>query len=149
MNLPEKFEEYVQKGIIKKQRPDIPRARHLQKVSEISKIDLDNRIRQEGPTDINANALIKEAYDLVMELIRAKMLTLGYNSLGLGAHEAEVSFLRELGFGEKEVLFWNKVRSSRNGITYYGKIFDKIDAEEVITFIETIYPKLKEKTKVE
>jgi hypothetical protein len=148
MKAPDKFEDYVKKGIVKKQRPDFSRATHLQKVSEISKLDIDNRINDEGPTDINANALIKESYDLVMELIRSKMLALGYNSLGLGAHEAEVAFLRNLKFIEKDVLFWNKVRKSKNGITYYGNIFDKTDAENVISFLKKIYPKLKQKTKI-
>jgi len=148
MKAPDKFEEYVKKGIVKKQRPDFSRATHLQKVSTISKLDIDNRLKNEGPTDINANALIKESYDLVMQLIRSKMLTLGYNSLGLGAHEAEVAFLRDLKFIEKDILFWNKLRRSRNGITYYGHIFDKEDAEDVITFLKKIYPELKKKTKI-
>lgn len=149
MKAPDKFEEYLKKGIVKKQRPDFSRAKHLQKVSTISKLDIDNRIKNEGPTDINANALIKESYDLIMELIRSKMLTAGYNSLGLGAHEAEVAFLRNLNFKEKEVLFWNKVRKLRKGITYYGHLFNKDDAEMVIGFLKKIYPELKKKTKLE
>jgi hypothetical protein len=148
MNPPLLFEEYLKKGVVKKQKPDMSRAKYLIAVSNNSKLDLDNRLKNETITSINANALIKETYDLIMELIRAKMLTLGYNSLGLGAHEAEVAFLRNLGFNEKEVLFLNKVRNSRNGITYYGNIFSSSDAEDVVKFLKSIYPKLKEKTKI-
>jgi len=40
-----------------------------------------------------------------MELIRAKMLIDGFNASGHGAHEAEVSYTRKVGFKETEVQF--------------------------------------------
>lgn len=49
----------------------------------------------------------------------------------------------EIGFGEKDVSFANELRYFRNGITYYGKKFDKTYAEKVMGFVKRIYPKLK------
>lgn len=144
MNSPDKFEDYLERRIVKKQQIDKSRAEFLIKTSELSKLDLDNRIKNEGPTNINSNALIKESYDLIMGLIRAKMLREGYSSCGEGAHEAEVSFARKMGFSEAEVQFLNYLRFIRNGISYYGKIFLKEDAQEVINFLKKIYSKLRD-----
>jgi len=78
-----------------------------------------------------------------MGLIRAKMLSEGYSSSGEGAHEAEVSFLRTLRVSEKDVNFLNYIRFIRNGISYYGKIFTAQDAQEVLNFLNRIYPLLR------
>lgn len=145
MNSPDKFEDYIKKGIVKKQHIDSSRANFLIQGAEISKIDLDNRIKHEGPTNINANSLIKESYDAIMELIRAKMLLEGYSASGEWAHEAEVSFLRNLGISEKDVNFLNYLRFIRNGISYYGKRFYTEDAQDVLNFLSRIYPLLKNK----
>lgn len=145
MKSPDNFEDYIKKGIVKKQHIDLSRANFLIKASELSKLDVDNRIKNEGPTDINANALIKESYDLIMELIRAKMFIEGYSSSGEGAHEAEVSFLRKLNISESDVRFLNYLRFIRNGISYYGKIFNADDAREVTNFLTKLYPLLRSK----
>ena len=65
----------------------------------------------------------------------------------LGAHEAEMSYMRVLGFDEKDVQFANQIRFFRNGMLYYGTILDKVYAEKVIGFTKRIYPKLKEMIK--
>ena len=78
-----------------------------------------------------------------MEIIRAKMLLEGYNASGIGAHEAEVSYMRILGLGEKDVQFADQIRFFRNGMLYYGTILDKEYAEKVIEFTKRIYNKLK------
>ena len=70
-------------------------------------------------------------------------LTEGYKSSGEGAHEAEVSFLRELNFPEPDVRFMNDLRYFRNGIKYYGKDFDKHVAGRALSFLDKTYPKLK------
>jgi hypothetical protein len=143
MKSPDKFEDYLSRGVIKKQRADLSRKNFLIKTSEISKKDIDNRVKKEGFTDINANALIKECYDLIMQLIRAKMFSLGYSAYGEGAHEAEVSFLRKLNISEKDVVFLNYLRFIRNGISYYGRIFSKDDASEVFIFLNKLLPILR------
>ncbi len=71
------------------------------------------------------------------------MLIWGFNSSGQGAHEAEVSYLRELNFKEQDVQFADQIRYFRNGMLYYGTLLDKEYAEKVINFTRRIYSELK------
>jgi len=68
---------------------------------------------------------------------------IGYSASGQGAHEAEVSYLRELGFSEKDVQFADQLRYFRNGILYYGTSIDKEYADKVLEFTKTVHSKLK------
>ena len=137
------FEEFIRQGIVKKQSPDRSRAEFLIKEASQSYKYLLTLIDKMKISDSNSNNYVKECYDIIMELIRAKMLLEGYNASGSGAHEAEVSYMRVLGFREKEVQFADQMRYFRNGMLYYGTILDKEYAEEVITFTNKIFPKLK------
>ncbi|MBU1245659.1 MAG: hypothetical protein KKH88_02925 [Nanoarchaeota archaeon] len=137
------FNEFVKEGIVKKQSPDKSRVNSLKKESKKSYNFLIDIIKKIGINNSNANNIIKNAYDIIMELIRAKMLLEGFNSSGLGAHEAEVAYLRILNFSEKEIQFANQLRYFRNGITYYGKSFDEEYARKVIKFLESIHKRLK------
>lgn len=94
-------------------------------------------------TDESANLFVKLCYDLLMGLIRAKMLLEGYHASGLGAHEAEVAYLRKLEFNEQEVQFADQLRYFRNGMLYYGTLLEKEYAEKTIEFTKKIYLKLK------
>ncbi|MFQ5620484.1 MAG: hypothetical protein ACE5FT_01415, partial [Candidatus Nanoarchaeia archaeon] len=132
------FDEYIEDGIIKSQSPDLPRAKALRQESEQSERILKEIIEKIGITDENANYIIKNTYDIIMELIRASMLLKGYNAAGRGAHEAEVAYLAALGFGEKDIEFADKLRYFRNGILYYGKSFDAEYATKVIEYMEKI-----------
>ena len=144
MKSPNKFEEYLNKGVVKRKSPDKPRAEFLVNEAKRSKLALEKRLQKEKIGDLNSNSIIKDAYDIVMSFIRAKMLIKGYSAAGLFAHEAEVSYLRELGFKENGVQFLNQLRYYRNGILYYGKILDKEYAEKVIAFLNNVYPKLSQ-----
>lgn len=132
------FEEYLKKGIVKKQSPDKCRAKFLIEESENTEKFLLEIPKKIGINDSNANAIIKIAYDVIMELIRARMLIKGLNSSGRGAHESEVAYLRELNFSEADIQFANQLRYFRNGILYYGKQFDKEYAEKVLNFLSKI-----------
>ena len=137
------FNEYVNEGIVKKQSPDKLRANSLiEEAKDGYKVLLEycNKI---GISNKNANYIIKNAYDIIMELIRAKMLINGFSSSGLGAHEVEVSYLRELKFKESEIEFANQLRYFRNSITYYGKKFDAEYAKKVIDFLGNVFDKLR------
>jgi hypothetical protein len=136
------FQEFVKKGIVKKQSPDKSRAYFLIEESNQSYDVLLEIIDKIGLKENNANILIRQGYDIIMELLRAKMLLDGYNSSGKGAHEAEVSYLKLLDFSENDIQFANQLRYFRNGIMYYGKIMDKEYAEKVIEFIKRIRDKL-------
>jgi hypothetical protein len=138
-----KFEEFLEEGIAKKQAPDASRARFLAQESEKSHAFLKKIICDYGITDENANTVIRLCYDIIMEMIRAIMLKKGFNSSGQGAHEAEVSFMRNLGFAEIDIQFVDQLRYFRNGIVYYGKVPDAEYAIKVSAFLEKAYPKLK------
>ena len=137
------FNEFVEEGTVKKQYSDLSRAKFLAKESEKSYSFLSSIIKTIGINENSANSIIKLCYDTIMELVRAEMLIHGYKAFGQGSHEAEVSYLREIGFSENEVLFANQLRYFRNSIIYYGKILDKEYANKVIEFMHKIYPKLK------
>ncbi len=138
------FDDFIKENIVKKQSIDKSRAEFLIKESENSYNNLLEMMQKIKLNDANANAFVKTCYDILMELIRARMLLEGYNASGFGAHEAEVSYMRILGFDEREVQFTDQMRFFRNGMLYYGTQLDRIYAEKVIEFTKMMYQKLKE-----
>jgi len=143
MKLPKEFEYYIQKGIIRKITPDIPRAEFLINESNTSLKGLKERVKVMGTNELNANSIIKDCYDIIMEMIRAKLLKEGYSSSGSYAHEGEISYLKKLGFPDTQISFLNELRYFRNSITYYGKILDKEYAQKVFYFLNKIVEKLR------
>ncbi|MFH1591032.1 MAG: hypothetical protein ABIC95_03815 [archaeon] len=137
------FEEFIKENVAKKQQIDVSRAEFLFKEAENSYNNLLEKIDKIRMTDSNANDFIKSCYDIIMELVRAKMLLKGYNASGFGAHEAEVAYMRIIGFSENEVQFADQLRYFRNGMLYYGKILDAEYAKAVITFTTKCYNKLR------
>ncbi|MBU2562526.1 MAG: hypothetical protein KKF68_02610 [Nanoarchaeota archaeon] len=137
------FEEFVSEGIINKRHPDLARAKSLIEESEKRKEFLNEILIKIGLSENNANYFIENSYDVLIELIRAKLLIEGFSSSGKGAHEAAISYMRKLGFSEKNARFMNDLRYFRNGILYYGKIFDVDYAKKVLNFLDELYPKLK------
>ncbi len=143
MKLPKEFEYYLKKGVVRKLTPDKPRAEFLIKESEVSLEGLKERIKIIGINNKNANSIIKDCYDIIMELVRAKLLLNGYSSSGSHAHEGEISYLKKLEFPESEISFLNGIRYYRNSVTYYGKILDKEYAKKVFDFLKKFIGKLK------
>jgi len=137
-----KFDEFIREGVVKKQTPDKSRAEFLIKESENAYKILLIKIEKLGINDDAANDLIKSCYDILMELIRAKMLLEGYNASGIRAHEAEIAYLKILNYDEKDIQFLNQLRYFRNGMLYYGTILDSEYAEKVIDFTKRNYKKL-------
>ncbi len=128
------FEEFIKDGVIKKVAVDKERAKSLILESERKTNSLDENLEKIGIKDENANDYVEYCYDIIMFLIRARLYSKGYASRGQGAHEAEVSFAREMGCNENDVQFLNQLRYFRNGILYYGKRLDKEYAEKVLEF---------------
>ncbi len=137
------FNEFVKSGIVRRQNPNKSRARFLVKEAEQNYTYLLELIGKMGINNLNANDYVKKCYDILTELIRAKMLLGGLNASGFGAHEAEIAYLRNLGYKEQEVQFADQMRFFRNGMLYYGTILDKEYAEKVIEFTKINYLKLK------
>ncbi|MGM5485297.1 MAG: hypothetical protein ACQEP1_05500 [Nanobdellota archaeon] len=137
------FEDFFDEGIVRDYKPDFSRAKSLRKESEEAYDFLKNIVESIGINDKNSNTIIKIGYDIIMELIRSKMYERGFKASGQGAHEAEVSFLRNLGFGEKEVYFCDQLRYFRNRIMYNGKSFGKDYAAKVISFTQKFINNIK------
>lgn len=144
MKLLKFFEEFIKEGIVKKISRNPERAKSLILESERKMLSLNEHLEKIGVKNENANDYIEYCYDLLMRLVRAKMLVDGYSASGFGAHEAEVSYLRNLGFKEQEVQFADQMRFFRNGMLYYGTILDKEYAEKVIEFTKKNYLRLRE-----
>jgi hypothetical protein len=142
MNLPFDFDYYLKEKIARKQSPNIPRAEFLIRETKKSFIGLKNRVEKLGIDEFNANSIIKDIHDIIIEKVRAKMLIEGYNTSGNFAHEAEVAYMKNLGFSEFEISFVNELRQSRNGINYYGKLYDKDYAKSCYEFLLELNHKL-------
>jgi len=137
------FEEFLKKGIVKKQTPEKSRSNFLVMDAEKDYKYLLKLVDKMGFDDLGLNNYVKLCYDILMGLIRAKMTSEGYKASGFGAHEAEVSYFERIGFPEKDVQFLNKMRFFRNKILYYGTILDKEYVEKVIKFTKKNYPVLR------
>jgi len=145
MRLPSEFGYYLSKGIVRKVSPDKSRAEFLMEEARVSLEGLKERIKVMGINNKNSNSIIKDCYDIIMEIIRAKLLLKGYSSSGAYAHEAEVSYFKKLGFLDSEVFFLNELRYFRNSITYYGKLLDREYARKVVVFLEKVAPRLEKR----
>ena len=136
------FDEFLESGTVIKRIPDAARARSLIDEAEKRRKFLAELLNKIGITDDNANYFIENSYDMLLELLRAKLLIDGFYASGEGSHEAEVAYMRNLKFEEKDVRFMNDLRYYRNGILYYGKDFDVDYGKKVVEFSNRIYPKL-------
>lgn len=137
------FEDFVKEGIVKKVAVNKERAKSLIREADRKMNSLNEQLEKIGIKDENANDYVEYCYNIMMNLIRAKLFLKGYSSAGKGAHEAEVSYLRELQFTEKDIQFADQLRYFRNGILYYGSSLDKEYSEKVIDFIKKLYSQLK------
>ena len=84
------FDEFLKEGVVRKRTPDMPRARSLIEEAEKRNKFLNEILNKIGLLDKNANYFIENSYDILIELIRAKLLIEGFSSSGKGAHEANV-----------------------------------------------------------
>ncbi len=143
MRIVKLFEEFANEGIVKTVTPNKGRARSLVAESERKMRSLQEHLAKIGVKEDNANDYVEYCYDIVMYLLRAKLYLEGYSASGTGAHEAEVAYMRTLGFDEKDVQFADQMRYFRNGILYYGTVLDKEYAEKCIEFANSMFKKLK------
>lgn len=137
------FHEFLKTGIVRTIKPNRSRAKSLIEEAEKRKIFINQMLKKIGLSNENANYFIENSYDTLIELIRASMLNKGLKSSGEGAHEAEVLFMQNLGYSEKDIRFMNDLRYFRNGILYYGKQFDAEYAKKVLAFLKRVYPQLR------
>jgi len=138
------FEDFIKDGIVKRVSINSERAKSLISESERKMRSIKRQLEKIGVIEDNANDYVEHCFDSLMNLIRAKLYLKGYAASGAGAHEAEVSYLRELGFTEKDIQFADQLRFFRNGILYYGTLLDKEYADKALEFTKKTHPRLKE-----
>jgi len=138
------FEDFIKEGVVKRLSINSERARSLIIESERKMRSLKVQLEKIGVNEDNANDYVEYCFDTIMNLVRAKLYLKGYSASGQGAHEAEVSYLREMGFTEKDIQFADQLRYFRNGILYYGTSLDKEYADKVLEFTKKTHPRLKE-----
>ena len=127
----------MKNGSVRKQARDTALANALIKSSEKSFKNI-KRIKID---ELNAESVISDSYDIMRELIEAKMALDSYKSY---SHEATISFLKKFdNFNEKEIVFLDNLRKIRNGIKYYGQEANEENASNVVKFMTSILPKLK------
>ncbi|PIN95068.1 hypothetical protein COU53_01050 [Candidatus Pacearchaeota archaeon CG10_big_fil_rev_8_21_14_0_10_30_48] len=137
------FKEFIKERVVRKQHPDRARSKDLIEEADRKLENLKRIITKIGIDDKNSNDIIEDCHDIILGLVRAKMFIEGFSASGKGAHEAEVSYLEKMKFNEEEIEFVNKLRYFRNGILYYGKIFDKEYATKVINFMKKFKARVK------
>lgn len=148
MMLPKEFGYYIKKGVIKKITPDKQKAEFLISQAEISLSGLKERIKLIGIKENNSSSIVKDCYDILMGLTRAKLFLDGYSSSGNFSHEAEISYLKNFDFSENEINFFNELRRNRNSVNYYGKMVDTVYAKKITEFASKLYPKLRKLTEM-
>ncbi len=132
------FKEFVGQGIVKRRKKDEARARSLVESAEKRKNVMEKYLPLNQETAVH---IIEESYDVMRELLEAKLSKEGYKSYN---HEAVIAYLAELGFSQEEILFADRLREVRHGTKYYGKNVSMEYAQKVKDFLESIYEKLKE-----
>src|SRR3989338_9694477 len=135
------FEYFLEEGIVNRQTSNLQRTLSLLLEADEKKEFLETALKNIPPAEIKANFVVDYCYDIIMELLRAKMFLDGFNSGN--SHYAEVSYLKKLGFPESQVVFMNEIRYFRNGTKYYGTILTKEYAQKVLEFMNKIHPQLK------
>jgi hypothetical protein len=133
------FKKYLNEGLVIKQRPNINRAKSLIEEAVQKKSFLDITIKMIPKEKWNPNVICEQCYDIIIELIRAKMIVKGYNS---SSHEAEVSYLKILEFNDTDIKMMDELRYYRNGTKYYGTLLNVEYTEKILTFLKKHYKRL-------
>ena len=131
------FEDFLKSGDVRKQEKNEILAKALIKSSEKS---LKN-IRRTKIDELNAESVVSDIYDIIRELIEARLVFEGYKSY---SHEATILFLKKFKeFDEYEIDFLDNLRKIRNSIKYYGKEATEENALNTLKFMDSVLPKLK------
>ena len=130
------FGNFLKTGEVRRQGKNESLANALIKSSEKSLKNI-QRIKVD---ELNAESVVSELYDLIRELIEAKLSLEGYKSY---SHEATIFFLKNFSFNDFEINFLDNLRKVRNKIKYYGKEINTEEALKIIDFMNLILPKLR------
>lgn len=98
------FKEFIEQGIVKKKKKDEARAKSLVEGAERRKNVMEKYLTLNEETAVQ---IIEESYDVIRELLEAKLSIEGYKTY---SHEAVVSYLTNIGFSKDEVTFFDRLR---------------------------------------
>ena len=101
------FREFLEDGTVRKRSLDRNRAESLVNEVKAKKLFLEIVVKGTPKEKIYPNFIIDSCYDIIIEMVRAKMLLDGYDS---DSHEAEVSYMAVLGFQSGDARFVNELR---------------------------------------
>jgi len=132
------FNYYLETGDVKKQEPDLSEAKSLIEKAERRL----NRVKSDKLSESNADLLFEDAYEVIRESAQSLMSLKGYKPY---SHEATVAFVKEFHkeFTDYEVNNFDRFRKLRNNSIYKAVIIDIQDANEIITFAENFFKKIK------
>lgn len=133
------FENYLEGPKIKKEKPDLSKAKGLIKMAlNDSKRVLDEEITEEG-----SSYAFKNAYDVIRSAITAHMALEGYNSY---SHTAVIAYARDvLSVPENEISKLNKFRKIRNNIEYRAEKVTEKETKDIVKFMESFLEKMNSK----
>ena len=133
------FDEFIERGIVKIRKKNVERVKSL--IEEASKrLNFYNSI---PISEKSANYVIENMYDVVRELIEARMLLEGYKSY---SHEASIAYLyNDKDFTPSLLEELDRLRRKRHGIHYYGKRVSAEDAQDARKLAQVLVPKMKAK----
>ena len=135
----DRFENYVQRGRVKKRSPDPEEAKALLKKSA-------NRLeytKQKAITANNAEFVLEDAYEAMREAAQSLMSAKGYKPY---SHEATISFIKRFygnEFTEEEIQKLDHMRRLRNVSVYSASPISLEDARSSVILASRVIMKIK------
>ena len=131
------FEFFLKKGDVKRQSPNKNLAYSTFRES-LERISFAKQLLHQA----KPKYVLENAYESMREAADAVLYLRGFKSF---SHEASILYLFKEGFNEQDIMEFDRFRRIRNGIKYYGKDCDKLDAEQAIQLADKIITRIKEK----
>lgn len=132
------WDEYEEKGIVRKALVDKERIKSLIKMSQ-AKLDF---AAKQAIDEGSSSIILVLYYEALREVCEALALL---NSLKVYSHEALVHFLKYRLLESEDSEVFNRYRRLRNGVNYYGKPVSSGEALKARSEIPLLIIKLKEK----
>ena len=129
------FDFFLEKGDVKKQKPD----RNTAKATLRECIDrlalAKNLLKNSKPKYV-----LENAYESMREAADAILYQEGFKSF---SHEGSIVYLLKKGFSESDINELDRLRKIRNSIKYYGGTADETDARSALTLAEKVIERIK------
>ncbi len=139
----EKFQYYLDSGLVKKTSPNPDSAAALIGRAEARLA----YVREQQIGRANAPFIFEDAYEVIREASQALMELKGYKPY---SHEAQISFLREFcSFSDYLVSAFDRLRVLRNKCVYGAAQISPETCREALGFAASILPELKKRFKEE